>query len=247
MFKTLLSLAIVSQFFIGCGSSGQSSSTTNETSEVKTGVFSVTNPVANLHYSTRGFKDEYTNDKGEFNYYENENIEFDVFGVAIGQAKGQANLNPFNLAVDGVEGTTTYASATGAATLLLSLDSGSVAGEILTLDNAVKVYQLSQEVDLTSLSSITSVISDFSLFDDTTSDYSVDTSVLSDVYDYVSDLLSSEDAPETTDDSTSILDTAYDFLFGGEDTPTEEAPEEESSLLDDAIDFVLGDDEETAA
>ncbi len=214
MFKSILSLAILTQFFIGCGSSDTANGGETITSKIKTGTFSVTNPVANLHYSTRGFEDDYTNSQGKFSYYEGETIKFDVFGVALGQATGQANLNPFNLAVDGVEGTTTYSSATGAATLLLSLDSGAVAGEVLTLDNAVKAYKLTQDVDLTSLSSITSVISDFSKSNSTTTDYSIDSSVLSDVYSYISNLINSDTPPKETDDSTSILDTAYDFLFG---------------------------------
>lgn len=238
MLKPFLALVIALQFFVACGNNeSESPASSSANSAVKTGVFSITKPVANLHYSTRGFSDNYTNDKGEFKYYEGEVIKFDVFGVSLGEATAQANLNPFNLVpgADSVEDSSAY----GAVALIMSLDAGAGTGEIFTIDNAIKAYNYGKDFDLNSVSSLSltdvyTILSNINSANDTS--FSLDSSTLTDAYDYISNLISGSDTPAQSSSSSesSLLDDATDYLFGSSSSVSSQqaSSSSESSLLD---------------
>ena len=215
MFKSILSLAILTQFFIGCGTSDSASGENGakSASKIQRGIFVLTKPVANLHYSTTSF-DNYTNDKGEYQYYEGEDISFDIAGVALGTAPARPTLTPFNL----VPGATTAenSSVTSGIVLLMSLDSGVGSGDIITLDNAVKLYQFGAKGNLSDISSVTSLLSTFSTESGTKADYSLDTGILTSAYDYVTDYLNSDanSANQSTQTESSYFDDAYNYVAG---------------------------------
>ncbi len=215
MFKTILSFAIITQFFIGCGTSDSTTGTngTKAASKIQRGIFVVTKPVANLHYTTASF-DDYTNDKGEYQYYEGEDISFDIAGVDLGTAPARPNLTPFNLVPGATEAENS--TVTSGIVLLMSLDSGTGTGDIISLDNAVKLYQFGAKGNLTDISSVTALLKDFTSKSGTKADYSLDTSVLTSAYNYITDYINSDQssANQSVQDESSYFDDAYNYIAG---------------------------------
>ena len=161
MIKNFLILLLSVTFFVGCSSDSDEPEVSNANSAPahKTGVFVVTKPVANLHYSTPGFTDAYTNEAGEFYYQEGEDISFDVAGIELGTAEARSVITPFNI-VPGAA-TAENSSATSIIVLLMSLDSNGV-GEVLTLDNALNTYEFINDFDATDITDVYSFITQFS-------------------------------------------------------------------------------------
>lgn len=146
MIKNFLILLLSVTFFVGCSSDSSEPEVSGGTPAVshKTGAFYITQPVANLHYTTETY-DGYTNDEGEFKYLEGETITFSVAGVELGSAEARVFMTPLNL-VPGSEAAED-SSAVNIIALLLSLDSGGLGG-VLTIDNAVNAYDFASNFDI---------------------------------------------------------------------------------------------------
>jgi len=147
MIKNFLILLLSVTFFVGCSSDTDEPAYTPGNTAVshKTGVFYITGPVANLHYSTNTFSDEYTNEDGQFKYIEGEEVSFSVAGVDLGSAEGNVVITPINLVPGSAEAGDS--SAANIAALLLTLDSGGIGG-VLTIDNAVSAYEFASDFDI---------------------------------------------------------------------------------------------------
>ena len=186
MIKNFLILLLSVTFFVGCSSDSEDEVSGGTTAvSYKTGVFVITDPIANLHYETATYTDEYTNDKGEFKYMEGEDVSFSVAGVDLGSAEGRAVLTPFNL-VPGSEDAADSA-ATNTISLLLSLTAGSY-GDVLTIDNAVSAYDFASDFDITDSTDILSLL--FELTANTGTTYTAvepETSWLDDITNWLSD------------------------------------------------------------
>jgi len=167
MLKTFLTLALALSFFTGCSSDSSEpevSGSVSTSAAHKTGVFVVTDPVANLHYTTATY-DAYTNDKGEFKYRKGEEVSFSVAGVDLGSAEGRSVLTPFNLVPGSADAENS--AATNTIALLLSLDSGSY-GDVLTIDNAVSAYEFASDFDITNSADILSLLTELTTNTDNT-------------------------------------------------------------------------------
>ena len=146
MIKNFLILLLSVTFFVGCSSDSDEPEISNASSAPahKTGAFYITQPVANLHYTTATF-DEYTNEDGQFKYREGETITFSVAGVDLGSAEARVFMTPLNLVPGSAEAEDS--SAVNIVALLLSLDSGGLGG-VLTIDNAVSTYEFVSDFDI---------------------------------------------------------------------------------------------------
>ena len=176
MIKNFLILLLSVAFFVGCSSDTDEPAYTPASTTVahKTGVFYITGPVANLHYSTDTFEDEYTNEDGQFKYIDGEVVSFSVAGVDLGSAEGNVVITPINLVPGSAEAGASSAVNIGA--LLLSLDAGGI-GSVLTMDNAVNAYTFASDFDITELGDVLGLLSDLANNENVES---VDSSVLDD-------------------------------------------------------------------
>ena len=164
MIKNFLILLLSVTFFVGCSSDSDEPVVSGGTAAVshKTGVFYVTGPVANLHYSTDNFPDEYTNEDGQFKYLEGEEISFDIAGIELGKADGSSIISPFNLIPGAEDASDSSVVSVGA--MILSLSSGEFGG-VLTLDNALKTYEFIDgfaNYEATSITDVYALIEQFS-------------------------------------------------------------------------------------
>jgi len=183
MIKNFLILLLSITFFVGCSSDTDEPAYTPASVTVthKTGAFYITQPVANLHYTTDTY-DEYTNDEGEFKYRDGETISFSVAGVDLGSAEARAFMTPLNL----VPGSAAAedSSAVSIAALLLSLDSGGISG-VLSIDNAVKTYDFVSDFDISNPLDSLSLLAELST--NTGTEYTaVETSYVQTILDFLS-------------------------------------------------------------
>lgn len=92
--KLLTVSAIASAVLVGCGSSGDSSTTDT----TQTGTF-IDAPVKGLYYKTAS-QEGYTNDSGEFSYKTGESVEFKLGNLSFGSVSAGSLITPYTLAGD---------------------------------------------------------------------------------------------------------------------------------------------------
>ncbi|TQV61653.1 MAG: S8 family serine peptidase [Sulfurovum sp.] len=132
--------------FIGCGGGGgDSTKTTNYTSNPKTGIF-LDSPVYGLAYKT-ATQSGFTNEKGEFTYFEGETIEFQIGDLTLGTVKASNIITPYTMAGD-TDIENPSSKAINIAMLLQSLDSDRDGDEILDI-RSLQNHKFTQ-IDLTS-------------------------------------------------------------------------------------------------
>jgi subtilisin-like proprotein convertase family protein len=117
--------------FIGCGGGGADSTnttnTTNYTSNPKTGIFADV-PVFGLTYKT-ATKSGFTNEKGEYQYVQGEEVEFKLGDLSFGTVTAGALITPYTMARN--IGSIDTQKAINIAVLLQSLDASRGGDEIL--------------------------------------------------------------------------------------------------------------------
>ncbi len=183
MVKNFLILLLSVTFFIGCSSDSDEPVVSNASSApaYKVGTFYITQPVANLHYTTETY-DDYTDEDGQFRYVEGEMITFSVAGVELGSSEARVIVTPLNLVPGSAEAEDS--SAANIIALLLSLDSGGIGG-VLTIDNAVSAYDFASDFDISDPLDSLSLLTELST--NTDGDYdAVDSSIVDGLLSFLS-------------------------------------------------------------
>lgn len=95
MKKTFLAIAL-SSLLIGCG--GSDNKKTEQTPQLKTGVL-IDGPIAGATYTINGVE-KTTNNDGEFEYQDGDEIIFKIGGIEIGRVQAAPRITPLDLADD---------------------------------------------------------------------------------------------------------------------------------------------------
>jgi hypothetical protein len=139
----VLKISLISTLIFILSGCGGSSSDAPATEETQTGTF-IDAKVQGLEYKTASFNG-FTNENGNFNYYDGENVEFSLGGIKLGKIKAQSIITPIEVCE---ANSSTDLKVLNMLIFLQSLDSDNNTSNGITISNEVRYQAQNKSFDL---------------------------------------------------------------------------------------------------